>query len=196
MTTTSSGASPAISVHGARADVLAAGGRHELRRPVAGEAGRIEPLDADDTPPHGGAGKRREPRPHPGHERIGLGLAAERAAGPADVAVHAVERPAREADDLGRPLEDGGEPSRLAVGDGADLAQLLGHDDVRRELGEAPGVHGDDRPPRLARRAHRRVDRAARERRGDRRRRDRRDAGDGGGPVALVRAADQLLDGA
>ena len=132
----------------------AAGELDHLRHPVAGEVERVEPLERGDA---------RPARARDGAARTALdaALAARRPAlSPASPrplrrpaagssAQHLAERRRVERDDLGPLGSRPADGAHVVEGDGADLADCLGDDQVRRR---APPAR-----PRRARRAPRRA---------------------------------------
>ncbi len=142
-------------------EVDPAGVLDQLRRPVAGHEDGVEPLERGD-------GDRRrvahrephavDPRRRGGDQVDGGVLGVGRPGQRADVAQHLAERGRVERDDRGRRVHPLGDRADVVVGDGADRAQRLGHDQVGRERLQHALVELVDRAALLGQLAHGAVD--------------------------------------
>ena len=142
-----------------------AGHVDQLRRPVAGDEDRVEPLDRD----HAAPARALERDPHAvdagalAGDEVQRGVARVGRLGERpDVAHRLAERLGVQRDDVGAGVELLGDVADLLVGDRADRAQLLGDDQVGLQLGELLLVEEVDRLALLGALAHGRVDLARR----------------------------------
>jgi len=178
---------------------VAAGDGDQLRHPGAPEHHRVEPLDADHRRPAAPGGlalEAAQPLQQPADQGLAGGPAVEGGRDPAEVVPDVAQPPRVQAHHLdvaaGQPL---GGRAHGAVGDRADLAQVLGDDHVRGQRGQSVDVQvvdGQGGPEQLA---HRPVDVAAgasvREPGGG----EGREPGHLRRVVALMRHPDQLAGG-
>ena len=150
MTTTTSGRPAATSsqlddaraLPGARAERVDAAGRGDhLRHPVAAAEERVEPLERGDR---GAARRRRSRRGRPRSARSSS--SAQPAPGVGDarglaerdgVVEHLAERRGIEREHPRAGRQPRGDRADVVAGDGADLADLLGDDQVHAELARA-----------------------------------------------------------
>lgn len=129
--------------------VLAARVVDQLRRPVAGGEHRIQPLERRDAraPLHAGrgladgvdAGGQLRDQPRARLARVGRGGES------ADVGEHLAERRGVERQHCGRRVDLARDRADVVGGDRADLAQLLGHDQLGAEVEQQVGVERVDR---------------------------------------------------
>ena len=133
----------------------------QLRRPVAGDEHRVEPLERSDRHRLGGAHREPhavDPRRRVAHQIdagvLGVGRLRERS----HVAQHLAERVRVERDHLGLGIEPLGDRAHVVVRDRADGAQRLGDDQVGLQAPQGGLVELVDRAALLGQRAHGAVD--------------------------------------
>ena len=159
---------------------------------------RVDPLEEHAASPW----RRRRPRAHRFHapaklrdDPIGPRLHAERHRDATDVREDLVEGLRLEVHHLRRSRQGGGEGRHALEADGTDVAQPLGDDDLRGEAPQQRLVHGVEGPGALQLRLHPAVDVGARQRVPvDRAAGDPRQPVHGGGVVALVAHAHQVVE--
>ena len=135
---------------GRSGDVLAAGELDHLRDPVAADEGRVEPLQGDDPRPRGARDRGARPRPAvpPASPRSWRARSGIPAASPSRVTSSSTSPRL-----LGsccthprRPRQPRRHLDHVLVGDGADVADRLGDDQVRRQRGQPRLVEAVERP--------------------------------------------------
>ena len=112
---------------------------------MAAEEGRVEPLEGDDgrvAPAPGRPFDRVEPRAQAVDQLPGARAAADALADVEDVGEDVLEACRIEREDLGAPDHRRDGVTDLSGRDGADGAELLGEEEVGRELGQALLVEG------------------------------------------------------
>jgi len=121
-----------------------------------------------------------------GGKLVAIAAEIDRAGHGPDVVQHAADRAPRQRQHPGRGRHRGRQTLNGAVGHGAYFAEVLGDDEVRREVAQPVGIDHDDRAARVSNPLHLRVDRTARKRGVERRGRYARQMLYRGGVVALV----------